>query len=82
LNTKWSVDAVGEPAMRGLQKDDIVQLERKGFFRVDVPYVGGEQPMVLFAIPDSKPRTTGVAAAWAAKEKAAAAAAPAAAKKK
>jgi glutamyl-tRNA synthetase len=67
--------------MRGLQKDDIIQLERKGFFRVDAPYSGGDLPMVLFAIPDSKPRATGVAAEWAAKEKATAAATPTTKKK-
>jgi len=64
--TKWSADALGEPAMRGLARGDIVQLERKGFYRVDEPYAGGAAPMVLFAIPDGRPRAVGVQAAWVA----------------
>jgi glutamyl-tRNA synthetase len=33
----------------------VIQLERKGFFRVDKPYGGSEsKPAVLFLIPDGK----------------------------
>ena len=64
--TRWSEAALGEPAMRGLQRGDVVQLERKGFFRVDEPFTGGAAPMVLFAIPDGRPRAVGVQAAWVA----------------
>lgn len=42
--------------MRGLQKGDIIQLERRGYFIVDVPLIKpGKQPMVLFEVPDGKP---------------------------
>ena len=64
--TKWAVDAIGEPAMRGLQRDDIIQIERKGYFRVDEPAIG-DKPMVLFAIPDGRQRPIGVQAEWIAK---------------
>jgi glutamyl-tRNA synthetase len=64
--TKWTVDAIGEPAMRGLQRNDIIQIERKGFYRVDEPALG-EKPMVLFAIPDGRLRAVGVQAEWIAK---------------
>lgn len=87
-------EAIGEPAMKALQPNQIIQLERKGFFRVDsVPTKEGE-PMVLFQIPDSKVKPNGVqakylvaqaeeaAAAAAAKAKARQEAAEAKAKKK
>ena len=32
----------------------VIQLERKGFFRCDVAYGGAGKPVVLFAIPDGK----------------------------
>ena len=31
-----------------------MQLERKGFFRVDSAYGGPDKPVVLFAIPDGR----------------------------
>ncbi|PBP21276.1 glutamyl-tRNA synthetase [Diplocarpon rosae] len=39
--------------VKDLKVDDIIQLERKGFFRVDRAAVGGE-PVVLFGIPTGK----------------------------
>ena len=67
--TKWEAPAVGEPAMRSLKAGAIVQLERKGFYRVDVPALDDARPMVLFAVPDGRPRPVGVAAAWEAAQK-------------
>ena len=52
--------AVGEASMRSLQRGDIVQLERKPFYRVDEPLNDESKTMTLFAIPDGKPRTIGV----------------------
>jgi glutamyl-tRNA synthetase len=46
--------AMGDCAMRGLQRGDIIQLERRGFFRVDSVYLSEHRPMVLFSIPDGK----------------------------
>ena len=82
-HTKWEVTALGEPAMRTLQRGDIIQLERKGFYRVDAPLLDDARPMVLFSVPDTKPKKGGVIERWAAAEAAkgpqpaAAAAAPA-----
>ncbi|CAL3973200.1 hypothetical protein PZA11_005499 [Diplocarpon coronariae] len=39
--------------VKDLRENDIIQLERKGFFRVDRPAVGGK-PVVLFGIPTGK----------------------------
>lgn len=52
--------AVGEAALRGVGAGAIVQLERKGFYRVDVAWGGDARPAVLFAIPDGRPKTWGV----------------------
>uniref|UniRef100_M1BJX0 Glutamyl-tRNA synthetase, cytoplasmic n=2 Tax=Solanum TaxID=4107 RepID=M1BJX0_SOLTU len=40
--------------MRNLQRGDVLQLERKGYFRCDVPFLRPQKPIVLFAIPDGK----------------------------
>jgi len=38
-----------------VQAGEVIQLERKGFFRVDTPYGGSaDKPAVLFLIPDGK----------------------------
>nr|GMC93500.1 glutamate--tRNA ligase, cytoplasmic-like [Ipomoea batatas]GMC97200.1 glutamate--tRNA ligase, cytoplasmic-like [Ipomoea batatas] len=52
--TKKETCAIGDSNMRDLKRGDILQLERKGYFRCDVPFVSPTQPIVLFAIPDGK----------------------------
>ncbi len=47
---------VGDANMRTLQKGDIIQLERKGYFIVDEPLSKAGKPVVLFAIPDGRER--------------------------
>lgn len=39
--------------IRDLKQGDVIQFERKGYFRIDVPYSQGQTP-VLFTIPDGK----------------------------
>ena len=53
LLQRWEVEALGDANLRKLQKGDIIQLERKGYFIIDQPFLKA-QPMVLFAIPDGK----------------------------
>jgi len=82
------VAAEGDANMRTLQKGDVLQLERKGYFIVDEPLARVGRPAVLFAIPDGKARPIleppypgcfpGYAGAGAAGAKAVAAAAQAA----
>ena len=47
--------ALCDPCLRTVQAGEVIQLERKGFFRVDTPYDGSaDKPAVLFLIPDGK----------------------------
>lgn len=52
--TKKETPALGDSNMRSLKCGDVLQLERKGYFRCDVPFLGPQKPIVLFAIPDGK----------------------------
>lgn len=86
--TKLDTPMLGEPAMRGLQPDDMIQIERKGFVRCDAAFIDEARPGKLFLVPDGKvkglfglaDRVAGVAgAAGVASGGAATAAAPASA---
>jgi len=48
---------------------EVIQLERKGFFRVDQSYGGPNKPVMLFAIPDGRVVKTPAAASDAGKKK-------------
>lgn len=53
---------VGEEELRSLKTGDIIELQRKGFFRCDVSYAPAssesrEQPVILFHIPDGRAST-------------------------
>ena len=49
---------LGESELRRVKQGEIIQLQRKGFFRCDVPYEpvsefsSRVQPLILFHIPD------------------------------
>ena len=49
---------IGDPELKSLKKGDIIQLQRKGFYIVDVAYSAESestdkvQPIILFSIPD------------------------------
>ncbi|KAJ1616646.1 glutamyl-tRNA synthetase, partial [Pavlovales sp. CCMP2436] len=50
--TKEEHPALGEPALRALQKGQTIQ--RRGFYIVDVPYTRPGEPIKLFFVPDGK----------------------------
>ncbi|MCD9641874.1 hypothetical protein HAX54_028355 [Datura stramonium] len=52
--TRKETPALGDSNMRNLKRGDVLQLERKGYFRCDVPFLRPQKPIVLFAIPDGK----------------------------
>ncbi|KAJ4954577.1 hypothetical protein NE237_011360 [Protea cynaroides] len=56
--TKKVTAALGDSNMRNLKRGDIIQLERKGYFRCDVPLFRPSKPIVLLAIPDGRQQTS------------------------
>ena len=56
--TKKEIAAVGDSNMRNLKVGDILQLERKGYFRCDASFVRSLKPIVLYAIPDGRQTAT------------------------
>jgi len=55
-DSRTEVAARGDMNLRGLQKGDVVQLERRGFFICDAVHVrdGAAVPLTLIEIPDGK----------------------------
>lgn len=56
-STKKETAALGDSNMRNLKRGEILQLERKGYFRCDVPFLRPSKPIVLYAIPDGRQQT-------------------------
>ncbi|CAH0728210.1 unnamed protein product, partial [Brenthis ino] len=56
--TRWEVPMLGEPELSKVNEGDIIQLQRRGFFRVDVapappsPHTSRATPLILFHVPD------------------------------
>uniref|UniRef100_A0A7S4J4K3 glutamate--tRNA ligase n=1 Tax=Odontella aurita TaxID=265563 RepID=A0A7S4J4K3_9STRA len=57
--TKAESTAIGDAMLRTLKEGDVIQLERRGYYRVDRPYVGPDKPLVLLMIPDGKAKPMG-----------------------
>ncbi|KAG2694083.1 hypothetical protein I3760_08G124700 [Carya illinoinensis] len=55
--TKKETAALGDSNLRNLHRGEILQLERKGYFRCDVPFIRPSKPIVLYAIPDGRQQT-------------------------
>uniref|UniRef100_A0A0C9RLA1 Bifunctional glutamate/proline--tRNA ligase n=1 Tax=Fopius arisanus TaxID=64838 RepID=A0A0C9RLA1_9HYME len=68
-DTRKEVKLLGEFELKRVKKGEIIQLQRKGFFRCDVPYKSAtsfscrEQPLILFHIPDGHVASTASSAA-------------------
>ncbi|ROT64447.1 ligase [Penaeus vannamei] len=67
-NTRAEVKMVGDDELKNLKVGEIIQLQRKGFFRVDESYKPAslsscqEKPVVLFSIPDGHSKDVATAA--------------------
>eukprot|EP00735_Rhodelphis_limneticus_P011142 TRINITY_DN4201_c0_g1::TRINITY_DN4201_c0_g1_i1::g.2092::m.2092 TRINITY_DN4201_c0_g1::TRINITY_DN4201_c0_g1_i1::g.2092 ORF type:complete len:618 (+),score=257.86,sp/O82462/SYEC_ARATH/57.03/0.0,tRNA-synt_1c/PF00749.16/1.4e-103,tRNA-synt_1c/PF00749.16/1.8e+03,tRNA-synt_1c_C/PF03950.13/7.7e-31,tRNA-synt_1c_C/PF03950.13/1.5e+04,tRNA-synt_1e/PF01406.14/0.0064,tRNA-synt_1e/PF01406.14/1.5e+04 TRINITY_DN4201_c0_g1_i1:156-1856(+) len=46
--------ALGDPNLRLLTLGQHIQLERRGYYIVDQPYIGPDKPLVLIYIPDGR----------------------------
>jgi glutamyl-tRNA synthetase len=58
-NTLAETEVIGDAGLKALQLHDTIQLERRGFFRVDRPYLGPDKPLILFMVPDGKTKSMG-----------------------
>jgi glutamyl-tRNA synthetase len=56
-NTLASTDVIGDAGLKALQEHEIVQLERRGYYRVDRPYISDSKPLILYMIPDGKSKS-------------------------
>lgn len=54
--SRWEEDAVADAGVASLRENDVIQLERLGFYRVDAAFGarGEGSPAVLIRIPDGK----------------------------
>ncbi|CAI5721216.1 unnamed protein product [Hyaloperonospora brassicae] len=52
--TRAEMHALGDHELRNIKQGQVVQLERRGYFRVDVPYISDNKPVVMFMVPDGK----------------------------
>ena len=53
-NTMATTEVIGDPGLKTLQEHDIIQLERRGYYRVDRCYQSPSKPLILYMIPDGK----------------------------
>jgi glutamyl-tRNA synthetase len=58
-NTLATSEVIGDAGLKTLQKHEVIQLERRGYYRVDRPYMNKEKGLILFMIPDGKTKSMG-----------------------
>jgi glutamyl-tRNA synthetase len=58
-NTMASTEAIGDAGLKTLQHHEVIQLERRGYYRVDRPYMSEDKPLILFMVPDGKTKSMG-----------------------
>jgi glutamyl-tRNA synthetase len=47
-------EVIGDAGLKSVLHNEIIQLERRGYYRVDRPYISQDKPLVLYMIPDGK----------------------------
>lgn len=53
-DTLATTEVIGDTGLKTLCENEVIQLERRGYFRVDRPYLSADKPLLLFTIPDGK----------------------------
>jgi glutamyl-tRNA synthetase len=53
-HTLATTDVIGDAGLKELKEHEVIQLERRGYFRVDRPYICPDKPLILYMIPDGK----------------------------
>ena len=56
-NTLAASEVIGDIGLKTLKHGDIIQLERRGYFRVDKPYFNESSGLVLYMVPDGKSKS-------------------------
>jgi len=56
-NTLASTEVIGDAGLKTLKVNDVIQLERRGYYRVDRPYINKDKPLNLYMIPDGKTKS-------------------------
>jgi glutamyl-tRNA synthetase len=56
-STIATTTVMGDAGLKMLQQHDVIQLERRGFYRVDRPFISNDKPAVLYMIPDGKSKS-------------------------
>lgn len=52
--TREAHAVLAEPAFRGLARGETIQVERRGFYIVDEPFLRPSEPIRLLFVPDGK----------------------------
>lgn len=58
-HTQAETEVIGDAGLKKLKEHDIIQLERRGYYRVDRPYINETKPLILFMVPDGKKSSMG-----------------------
>mmetsp|Transcript_21338 Transcript_21338/g.59308 ORF Transcript_21338/g.59308 Transcript_21338/m.59308 type:complete len:145 (-) Transcript_21338:965-1399(-) len=53
-DTMASTEVIGDAGLKLLKEHEVIQLERRGYYRVDRPYVSATKPLMLYMVPDGK----------------------------
>lgn len=53
-DTLATTDVIGDAGLKELKEHEVIQLERRGYYRVDRPYICPDKPLILYMIPDGK----------------------------
>lgn len=56
-DTLAATEVVGDGGLKALQEHEIIQLERRGYYRVDRPYISDAKHLILYMIPDGKSKS-------------------------